>query len=214
MHARPWEETNGRGNPTHVVGADGIPLDWRERAEGALGLLRQHPATLEQLVEAGHFASYATAARWVQRAAEREKLKFIGYVKWGGGQRKVFCGWRPKLNQLLHEVLLTQFLLPFLHLEIRRGKYVKKRLNPDATILGEPVVHVELDRDTEGYRQAKRRMQVYKNCPDLVVWVAPTMARMEGLRQRAAVIEQTALFTVLGSDEWLTYGGEVFKPFE
>ena len=138
-------------------------------------------------------------------------MKLVGSVQLNrtGRPEDVYCCYRPKADQLLHEVLVTGELIRFPFAEVARGKNVDQVLRPDFTLcLDDFSIHGELDRATEGYRQARDRMHVYTERREFVLWVAPTVARMEGLRKRAACIRSHALFKVVGESTLLDFHGD------
>lgn len=101
----------------------------------------------------------------------------------------------------MHEVTLTEELIPFRDLKIKRGNQVDKNLNPDATITyGVLKIHCEMDMDTEGYEQVKTQMKRYERRGEYVVWFAPTMTRLKGIMKFAS---KNSLFSVCGSKVWI-----------
>jgi hypothetical protein len=100
----------------------------------------------------------------------------------------------------LHEVLLTEELLDFLHLPIERGNRVGK-LNSDGIIhFGELQVCVEMDLDTEGYKQVETQMEAYERARRYNVWFAPTKGRVDGLIRKGTPF---SLYSVCGSKVWI-----------
>lgn len=116
-------------------------------------------------------------------------------------------GWNPK--HLLHEVITTGDLirtkLPLWDTTVQRGDDVDPELRPDATIVGRKSIHLEIDLGTEGRRQLAKQIEAYRGLDErqaCVVWLAPTRARLDAIRQLAESIHRVALFSVLGSGVW------------
>jgi hypothetical protein len=105
-----------------------------------------------------------------------------------GREAKVYCnGWAPVTNNLRHEVLTTQEIIPFWKSgwDVRREGSVDSFLLPDATVIDDFVIHIEMDCSTEGMAQIRSRMAKYKECPDPVIWFAQTRVRLAGLMENA-----------------------------
>lgn len=117
-----------------------------------------------------------------------------------GREAKVYCnGWSPSTNNLRHEVLTTQEVIPFWKSDwdIRREGSVDSFLLPDATVIDAGVViHMEMDCSTEGLGQIREQMEKYKDCTDPVIWFALTRMRLESLMDNAQGI---SWFSVAGS---------------
>ena len=139
-----------------------------------------------------------------------------------GRPESVFCnGWRPKYDQLRHEVKLTDFLLLYTPDELVRGWYVDRTIRPDAQmLLEEQKYYVELDTGHMSMGQIKRRQVVYRDVTDhLVLYVTlGTQRRVKSLIQASQLIDKIGLFTTL--DEamadpsgaiWKTREGELFS---
>jgi hypothetical protein len=130
-----------------------------------------------------------------------------------GRPKDVLCRWQPQQTQLLHDVLTTAELLRFPNVPVNRGKFVDQSIRPDATLLmGDDFspVHVELDRDTEGYRALKRRIRMYVGLHEPVIWIAPSEARMDGIRRHCKAIASDSFFKVLGSGFLYSYDGSEY----
>jgi hypothetical protein len=87
--------------------------------------------------------------------------------------------------------------MPLLDLPIERGNRVGP-LNADAIVCG--FLHVEMDRDTEGYDSVKRQMDVYAKAYVYNVWITPSEARMRGIM---AVGTDLSMYSVCGSKVWI-----------
>lgn len=174
----------------------------RRREAQILWLLERHPVTAEMLVAIRLFGTKARASKRLKRLAEKKKLRLAGTASFKDGRPEhVYCRCRwVKADNLLHEVLISQVCFRTHADEVRRGPVeVDSVLRPDAelVIAGRRYL-LELDLGTMSYEAVvTTRFVKYRSCPDLVLWVCPTPARMEGLRSRAADIRGTALFTTL-----------------
>jgi hypothetical protein len=117
-----------------------------------------------------------------------------------GAPEKIYCnGWKPKCDQLYHEVLLTDFLLGYPAADTLRGWAVNRRLRPDAEMtLDDYFYYVELDTGEETYAQVRRHQARYAGVEDYVLYVTLTAKRVEGLRRHAhEAVRRIALFTTL-----------------
>lgn len=170
----------------------------RQRDATIRWLLQEHPVTAAQLVQLGLFPGKNKALQRLRRLVRRGQVRLVGTVCRGPGRPEhVYCRWRPGADQMLHEVELTELCLRLDAGTIRRGPAVLDRhVLPDAEVrIGSEVYYLELDRGTMSYAQLARRFRLYEGCPHLSLWVCSTAERMDGLRERAGTIEQTALFT-------------------
>jgi hypothetical protein len=161
-------------------------------------LLDRHPVTAAMLVALGLFASKRRALRRLDRLVNRGRIRLVGTVRRNAGRPEhVFCRWRPKVDDLVHEIELTALCLRLNAERIDRGPHVTDQtLRPDAEIwINGQVYYLELDRGTMGYHQMERRFQLYGSFPHFVIWVCPTAERRDGLRARADCLRPCALFT-------------------
>jgi hypothetical protein len=151
------------------------------------------------LVSIGWFPSRNKALKRLHRlAAKGQILPPVGTVSRKGGRPEhVYCRWRPKSNQLQHEVELTELCLRLDADRILRGSAIVNRaIRPDAEVwINGQLYLLEYDRGTMRYSQMARRFQRYEGCPHLSLWVCATEERMEALRRSAARLRSTALFT-------------------
>lgn len=189
----------------------------RQRDQRVLWLLGQHPVTADMLVRIGWFPTRAKALKRLRRLSGRGRIRFVGTVaRKGGRPEHVYCRWRPKADDLLHETGLTELCLRLDAGSIRRGPHATDRtIRPDAeaTINGQ-VYYLENDTGTMGYAQMMRRFRLYEPFPHFVLWVCPTVERRDGLRRRAERIRHCALFGTFGEavldphrEIWLDYAG-------
>jgi hypothetical protein len=117
-----------------------------------------------------------------------------------GRPENVFCnGWKPKYDQLRHELLLTDFLLGYPEADPLRGWAVNRRLRPDAEMtLGDYFYYVELDTGEQTHAQVRRRQARYAGVEDYVLYVTLSPKRLDGLRRNAHdAVKSIALFTTL-----------------
>jgi hypothetical protein len=129
-------------------------------------------------------------------------LRLVGTVVVGdaGRPEHIFCnGWKPKYDQLRHELLLTDFLLGYPEGDVLRGWAVNRRLRPDAELTLDGYFYfVELDTGEESLAQVRRRQARYLGTEDYVLFVTLSPRRLEHLRQRAhEAVKGIALFTTL-----------------
>lgn len=172
----------------------------RERDVRVCWLLGQHPVTAAMLVRLGWFPNRNKALRRLRRLVGQNRIRLVGTVSRKHGRpEQVYCRWRPKVDQLIHEVELTELCLCLDAGKILRGPHTTDdHIRPDAEVwIGGRVFYLELDRGTMSYAQIERRFRLYENCSHFVLWVCPTEERKDGLRSRAARLRQTALFTTL-----------------
>lgn len=117
-----------------------------------------------------------------------------------GRPDKIYCNsWKPKYDQLRHELLLTDFLLNYPEGDVLRGWAVNRRLRPDAELtLGDYFYYVEMDTGEQSYTQVRRRQSRYSGVEEFLLYVTLTARRLEGLRKNAhAAVKQIAMFTTL-----------------
>lgn len=198
----------------------------RERDARVLWLLGWHPVTAAMLVRIGWFPTRNKALRRLNRLVEKGRIRLVGTVRRKTGRPEhVFCRWRPKVDQLLHEVELTDLCLRLDAGRIFRGPRVTDAfVRPDAEVwINGRVYYLELDRATTGAGRIERdRFRKYEGCPHLSLWVCPTEARRESLRARAAAVRDGALFATLAeatssphSSVWIDFdGGRAALPRE
>jgi hypothetical protein len=192
----------------------------RQRDARLLWLLARHPATARMLVEVGFFRSRARAGKRLRRLAAKKQLRLAGTVLLKDGRPEhVYCqGSWVKADNVLHEVQLSRVCFKIHADEIRRGPSdVDRSLRPDAEIwIKGQWYFLEFDRGTMSYQNiVETRFAKYRACEDIVLWVCSSASRMEGLRSRAAMLRETALFTTLDQALrsphamiWMDFDGE------
>lgn len=182
-------------------------------------LLDLHPVTAAMLVTIGWFPSTNKAGKRLRRLVQKKQIRLVGTVCRNGGRPEhVYCRWLPKADQLLHEIELTELCFRLDAETIHRGPHVEDTLRgPDAEVwINGHRYCLELDRGSMRLGQiVSQRYRKYEGCLDLVLWVCPTEARRDTLRQRAESLRPIALFTTFAEalvsphrDIWLDYQGE------
>lgn len=174
------------------------PLNWRHRDDAMLSLALRHVVCPRHFFQ--FFPSKQTAYRRIKRLEEMKLLRKVGetMVQDTGRQEKVYCnGWKPKSDQLRHEVLLTDFLLLYGDAETVRGWHVDRTLRPDAEMrLHGLLYYVELDTGHMSLSQIRKRQEAYRGASNLVLYVTlGTQVRLRNLMRTSERIEQIGLFT-------------------
>src|SRR2546423_4546487 len=140
----------------------------RERDARVCWLLGMHPVTAAMLVSLGWFPNRNKALKRLRRLVVRKRIRLVGTVcRKAGRPEHVYCGYRPKADQLLHEVELTELCLRLDAGAIARGPHVTDdRVRPDAQVwINGQVYYLELDRGSMGSAQIRRRFSLYDGCP-------------------------------------------------
>lgn len=180
-------------------------------------LLDVHPVTAEQLVRIGLFPTVKIAQRRLIKLVQKKKIWQLGTALMNDRGRpcNVYSRARFKVDNLRHEVLLTEFLLAFLDGDIVRGYDLHEKQRPDAKFTSDGKTYfVELDCGTMNYQHIiSKRFRKYEDYEGLVLWVALTDVRKEGLRSRASIVSHNALFTTLNASLMNPYGG-VWQDYE
>ncbi|MCA9075848.1 MAG: hypothetical protein KDA93_12495 [Planctomycetaceae bacterium] len=112
---------------------------------------------------------------------------------------RAYCnGWKPKRDQLRHEILTTDFLLGYPSADVVRGWDVDPHIRPDATMQLDGITyHIETDTGSESFRRIRKRQKVYAHVDDFVLYVTLSERRLQGLMQHSQQIQRIALFTTL-----------------
>lgn len=186
--------------------------------EKVLDLAERHVFIIAHVVRV--VCSRATAYRTVKRLWKERRLRSVGSVilTATGPAVRAFCnGWKPKRDQLRHEILTTDFLLSYPTAEFVRGWDVDPKIRPDATMTLDGITyHIETDTGSESFRRIEKRQQVYAGVDDFVLYVTLSDRRMDGLMRHSEKIDRIALFTTLQQaiadprgDIWQDYSGNV-----
>jgi hypothetical protein len=173
----------------------------RKRDAGLLWLLAKHPATAGMLAGIQLFPTAKKATRRLKRLMQKGLVRRLGTVSLGVGRPEhVYARGRWKTDNLLHEVQLSRVCFKIHAEEVRRGTAeVDSYLRPDAELLiaGERYF-LEMDCGTMSTPDiVQTRFVKYRNAPEFVLWVCPSVADMEARQRRAEIIRSTALFTTL-----------------
>ena len=152
------------------------PRVWRPRDANIFDFLRRHTATCEQLARL--FFSGATlptrkkkANRWLVRQRKRRRIQVVGFVmRRDTGRPETAYGRRCKLDDLEHEVRLTDFALRYPESPIERDAKVG-RTEADGVITrsgqrcfieidnsGNGISGVSASRSTPGHAALARRI--------------------------------------------------------
>jgi hypothetical protein len=175
-------------------------LTWRERDAELIRLATRH------VCRTRHFFRYFTSPQAAYRRAEKLRrqgqLRLVATIVIGdaGRPENVYCNsYKPKYDQLRHELLLTDFLLCYPEADTLRGWAVNRRVRPDAQItLADYFYYIELDTGEQSHAQVRRRQARYAGVEDFVLYVTLSPRRLEGLRRHAhEAVRSIALFTTL-----------------
>src|SRR5947209_7491698 len=93
-----------------VLGTPRRSLAFARARDARIGwLLEMHPVTAAMLVQIGWFPSKNKALKRLRRLVAKKRIRLVGTVCGTIGRPEhVYCRWRPKADQLLHEVQLTE----------------------------------------------------------------------------------------------------------
>src|SRR5687768_8550507 len=128
-------------------------------------LLGAHPVTASMLVRLGWFPTRHKALKRLRRLVARKRIRLVGTVcRKAGRPEHVYCRYRPKADQLLHEVELTELCLRLDVAKILRGPHIADRdIRPDAEVwINSRVYYLELDRGTMSYARITSRFWRYE----------------------------------------------------
>src|SRR4051794_18918007 len=156
-------------SPPPALPAHRRSLDFaRARDARICWLLDMHPVTAAMLVRIGWFPSTTKALARLNRLVRRRRIRLVGTLGRGVGRpENVYCRWTPKVDQLLHEVQLTELCFRLHAEEIRRGPHVRNTgIRPDGEVrINGQLYYVEWDRGTMSYAQIVRhRFRKYEGC--------------------------------------------------
>lgn len=189
----------------------------RKRDERICWLLGRHPVTAAMLVRLKWFPNADKAVKRLRRLARKGRIRVVGTVcRKRGRPEYVYCRWRPKPDQLLHEVQLTELSFRIQAQTFDRGPHTTdEHIRPDAELrINGRVYYLELDRGTMGFAQIEERFRRYEGCEHFSLWICSTRERMEAMRRRAERLRHTALFTTFmealaspHGEIWLDFGG-------
>lgn len=192
----------------------------KTRDQMIFDILDIHPVIAEQLVRMRLFPTVKIAQRRLLKLVQKKKVHYCGSALMHDRGRpcNVYARWRPKHDNLRHEILLTEFLLPFIDAEIVRGYEIRLPQRPDAKMTINGLVYlVEMDCGTMSYRDiVQKRFKKYEDYDGIVLWVCPTDVRKQGLIDRAERVKHNALFTTFAATltepfggVWVDYDGQI-----
>ncbi len=120
-------------------------------------------------------------------------------MKKRGPPEIAYCNsWKPKSDQLRHEVLLTDLLLSYPSADVVRGWKVDQRLRPDAEMtLDGRKFYVELDTGHLNHRRVSDRLRNYQGVKDYLLFVTLSERRLPRLIADAQSVREIALFATL-----------------
>src|SRR5207249_5675689 len=121
----------------------------RARDARVCWLLGTHPVAAALLVRLGWFPNRTKARKRLRRLVARKRIRLVGTVCRGAGRPEhVYCRYRPKADQLLHEVELTELCLRLDAGAILRGPGITDTARrPDAEVwIRGRRYYLELDR--------------------------------------------------------------------
>lgn len=177
-------------------------LDWKERRRAIIAFATIHVCAARHFFR--FFPSATVAYRTIKKLSDEGRLRLIGKVisKESGRPENVYCnGWKPKADQLDHELLLTDFCSCFPDADFKRGWIVDRSLKPDAEmVLGRIRFNVELDTGEQSLTQVRNRQKRYAGSTDFLLYICQTERRLESLRKNAeACVQSLVLFTTLSA---------------
>lgn len=178
--------------------------DYRRRDQRFIQLAHQHVVTTKHLWQTGEFSSPQAFHRRLKKLRVQGLLRLVGTVLLNACGRPLDCysnSWTPPLRLLRHEALLTDFLLLYPQATTIRGKFVNRRIRPDAEIQfsnNQPRRFVEFDTGSISLQEIERgQRRRYRGVNDLVLYVTLTEERLEDLIRHSKYIRDIALFTTL-----------------
>jgi hypothetical protein len=142
--------------------------------------------------------SYATAYRWLERQVTYGVLLMLGLLNDRDRKPQKVYGKKTKIDHLRHSVEISRILA---HFEMegwpwRRGAEVNDRFRADADLkqYGQ-TFRLEVDLDHERRRALERRLSVYRNCDDFVLFVCPTERRIREVKEVGEFLGNQLLIT-------------------
>ena len=173
--------------------------DRTQQCEGVIELAEQHVILTRHVIPI--FPCRATAYRAVAGLRRQRQLRAVGHalMEITGRPEIAYCNsWKPKADQLRHEVWVTDFLLCYPEAEIVRGWRVDRQIRADAEMeLRGQKFYVELDSGEQSHRQVRQRQLAYAGVRDFLLYVTLSERRLAGLIKHAESVKHIALFTTL-----------------
>lgn len=163
--------------------------------------------SIRQMVEWGFFPSRKRARKRLSILVRRQQVYLLGTARAikRGRPEDVFARWRAKADNLRHEVLFTDGLMPYLRagLSVKRGRDVDQDFLPDGEMVFPTEFHNlagfgEMDCGTMAYeRIVRERFGKYRNCDVPVLWFEASDIRLEGMRSRSQSVSHCSFFATL-----------------
>lgn len=158
---------------------------------------QEHCFTPKEIAEIAG-VSYATAGQRITRGVKRGLVFKIGEIQWSGAGRTigVFLRRNEKIKNLMHEVLVSKWFLPFwlLGFDARRGMDTDARFRADLEF---DRYYVEMDRDTEKAKQVTERLRTYRSADGFVLMIVPSEKRAKDVLRLEHGIPEKLLVTTL-----------------
>lgn len=152
----------------------------KERDRRRDEFLDVHPATAEELVEAG---IYPTAEKARERLKRGERQGFVSYVAHvlNTEHRRVMLFARFEVEQPQHEYEITKLILAAQPDAARRGHQVGPFRSDAELLYGSEIVYIERERTRKSLDRVRERIGVYGNCQNEVRWIVDTDARIKNI---------------------------------
>jgi len=115
----------------------------------------------------------------------------VGLVETGGRPREVLCSRKCKMDNLEHELTLSEIAHSWRY-ESRRGKDVDRRLLPDMTILDGLHTELYID-DNMSYERIETRLRNYIDCDDPVIVITTSQTRKQEILKRCDFLSDALL---------------------
>ena len=176
--------------------------NWKERDTAIRRRVQIQPCIPQHLFE--FFPSPAAAYRRINKLRKRQRngIRHVGSVSTRedliGRPCDVYSnGWRPKPDNLFHEVMLTSFLLLYPQADVERGLRVNSEIRPDAEInMANIKYFVELDTGKQTHAQLRYKwFRRYRDVRDYLLFVTLVEEyRLPRVIQNAKLVHDIALF--------------------
>jgi hypothetical protein len=175
-------------------------LDWKQRRKLIVAIATIHPCATRHFIRL--FASKTVTHRTIKKLHDDGLLKRVGKVisKDSGRPEHVYSNsWKPKADQIEHELSLTDFCMCFPDAEFKRGWIVDRSLKPDAEMVLDGIrFNIELDTGEQSHKQVSKRQKRYAGSTDYLLYVCQSERRLENLRKNAEdCVRSIVLFTTL-----------------
>jgi hypothetical protein len=162
----------------------------RERDEKVFYVTKRHPVTAKMLTWLRLFPNVRKARKRLKKLCDKGRMKVVSMVMLPGhiGHPEfLYHRYHLAANKGQHEAEVSDIVLRISATDIRR-LYDVCALQPDAEIvIGDDTYYFELDRDTHNHKDSRERLAVFRDCPNPVLWVAPSEARVKELMRMAKV---------------------------